>query len=182
MAPEEWEGIFMANLLTLEIIAGYTRPVFSLKNNITCLIDTGADTPVWTQGVDRLNDAFQAEQIKGKKFFLSGFGTGHEIVDVYRVSELELLGTGERIVFKNIVVACISRPTMVADLILPNTAFTHMNVILRNMDVEAPIVEIEHKKEEYYVNPIYSSVDDSYRLSKHMDRHLYFLLLCFRSH
>lgn len=68
----------MANLLTLEIIAGYTRPVFSLKNNITCLIDTGADTLVWTQGVDRLNDAFQAEQIKGKKFFLSGFGTGHE--------------------------------------------------------------------------------------------------------
>ena len=31
MAPEEWEGIFMANLLKLEIIAGYTRPVISLK-------------------------------------------------------------------------------------------------------------------------------------------------------
>ena len=152
----------MASLLTLEIIAGYIRPVFSLKNNITCLIDTGADTPVWTQGVERLHDAFHAEQIKDKRCFLSGFGTGHEIVDVYRISDLELIGTGKKIVFKNIVVACISRPTMVADLILPNTAFNHMNVMLRNMDVEAPIVEIEHKKEGYYVNPIYSSIDDSY--------------------
>ena len=152
----------MESLLTLEILTGYTRPVFSLKNNITCLIDTGADTPVWTQGVERLKDAFEVELVMGKKFFLSGFGTGHEVVDVYKVSDLELSGAGEKIVFKNMVVACISRPSMVADLILPNTAFDHMNLILRNLDVENPVVEIEHRKEEYYVNPIYSSVDEAF--------------------
>ena len=162
MVAAVWEGIFMANLLTLEVLSGYTRPVFSLKDNITCLIDTGADTPVWTQGVERLNDAFKAEQVDGKKFLLSGFGKGHEIVDVYKIYDVVLPGTGEQIVFKSMLVACISRPLMVADLILPNTAFNHMNVILRNLDVVSPVVEIEHKKEEYYVNPIFSKADESY--------------------
>ena len=53
----------MANLLTLKILNGYTRPVFSLGGDITCLVDTGADTPVWTQGSDTLNDMFTAKQV-----------------------------------------------------------------------------------------------------------------------
>ena len=44
-------------------------------------------------------------------------------------------------------------------MILPVTALSHMNFILRNLDVEYPVVEIEHEKDEYYVNPIYSSAD-----------------------
>lgn len=39
----------MANLLTLDIIDGYTRPVVLLKEDITCLIDTGADVPVFSR-------------------------------------------------------------------------------------------------------------------------------------
>lgn len=152
----------MASLLTLEILLGYTRPVFSLKDNITCLIDSGADTPVWTQGGDRLKDAFEVEKIEGKKFLLSGFGVGYEIVDVYRITNLELSGEGDNVVFKSITVACTSRPTMVADLILPNTAFNHMNLTLRNLDVDYPVVEIEHKKKDYFVNPIFSSVDEAF--------------------
>ena len=152
----------MASLLTLEILLGYTRPVFSLKDNITCLIDSGADTPVWTQGEDRLKDVFEVEKIEGKKFLLSGFGVGYEIVDVYRVNNLELIGEGDSVVFKSITVACTSRPTMVADLILPNTAFNHMNLTLRNLDVDYPVVEIEHKKKDYFVNPIFSSIDEAF--------------------
>ena len=152
----------MASSLTLEIITGYTRPVVPLKDGVTCLIDSGADTPVWTQGAERLCKSFKAEKINGKKFFLSGFGTGYEIVDVYIITDLELIGVGDKIIFKKIAVACTSRPTMVADLILPNTAFSHMNVLLRNLDVESPIVEIEHKKEEYYINPIFGSNDNKF--------------------
>ena len=40
----------MANLLTFKMLSGYTRPVVSIAKDVTCLIDTGADTPVWTQG------------------------------------------------------------------------------------------------------------------------------------
>lgn len=69
---------------------------------------------------------------------------------------------GDRIVFKNMTVACTLRPSMVADLILPATAFSHMNYTIRNLDVESPCVEIEHKKEEYYVNPIYNNTDSRF--------------------
>ena len=53
----------MANLLTLKILNGYTRPVISLADDITCLVDTGADTPVWTQGSESLEKMFKANLI-----------------------------------------------------------------------------------------------------------------------
>lgn len=152
----------MANLLTLDIIDGYTRPVVLLKEDITCLIDSGADVPVWTRGSDKLLGSYQAKQIQGKKFLLSGFGKEAEIVDVYSISDLELKDEGgtDRIVFKNLTVACTERPYMVANLILPATAFSHMNYTIKNIEVENPVVEIYHTKTEYSVSPVYSSVDN----------------------
>ena len=68
-APVVWEDISMANLLTLEILSGYPRPVINIGEDITCLIDSGSDTPVWTQGADRLLDSFAVEKVEGKSFF-----------------------------------------------------------------------------------------------------------------
>ncbi len=48
----------MANLLTFKMLSGYTRPVVSIAKDVTCLIDTGADTPVWTQGSETLKDVY----------------------------------------------------------------------------------------------------------------------------
>ena len=83
---------------------------------------------------------------------------------IKNVLSLRLKGVGkdgesDEITFKSLVVACTMRPAMVADLILPATALSHMNFILRNLDVEYPVVKVEHEKDEYYVNPIYSSID-----------------------
>ena len=157
----------MANLLTLKVLKGYTRPVVSLREGLTCLIDSGADTPIWTKGAERLGRFYKSEKVAEKKFLLSGFGHGYEIVDVYKVSDVELSGVdedgvGDKVVFKNIIVGCTSRPSMVADLILPNTVFSHMNLILRNLNVQYPTVEIEHEKEDYFVNPIYRMDDDRF--------------------
>ena len=49
----------MANLLTLDIVDGYVRPVVLVKDDITCLIDTGANIPVWTRGLERLKTQYQ---------------------------------------------------------------------------------------------------------------------------
>ena len=151
----------MANLLTLNIMDGYTRPVVLLEKDVTCLFDTGADIPVWTQGSATLGKAFKAEKIEGKKFLLSGFGKEPEIVEAYRISDLVLEGDdGDKIVFKSMTIACTLRPYMVANLIFPATAFSHMNYTIRNIEVENPVVEIYHTKTEYSVSPIYSSVDN----------------------
>ena len=153
----------MASLLTLRIIKGYTRPVISLKEDVTCLIDTGADIPVWTQGSESLKRAFNAKGMKDKKFILSGFGKEPEIADVYNIADVILRDNkGDVITFKNLTVACTARPAMVAHLILPATAFSHMNYTICNVGVQKPVVEIEHYKDEYYVNPIFSSVDDRF--------------------
>ena len=151
----------MANLLTLNIMDGYTRPVVLLEKDVTCLFDTGADIPVWTQGSEALKKVFSAEKIKGKKFLLSGFGKEPEIVGAYRISDLVLKGEDEdRVVFKSMTIACTLRPYMVASLILPATAFSHMNYMIRNIEVDNPVVEIYHTKIEYSVSPVYSSVDN----------------------
>ena len=50
------------------MLDGYTRPVISIGDDVTCLIDTGADAPVWTQGAEILEDVFKAELVSGKKF------------------------------------------------------------------------------------------------------------------
>ncbi|MBR1742464.1 MAG: hypothetical protein IJ733_11490 [Lachnospiraceae bacterium] len=73
----------MAKLLILKILAGYTRPVVSIGEDITCLLDTGADTPVWTQGSESLKKVFHAEKIEGKRFILSGFGKEPVAAGVY---------------------------------------------------------------------------------------------------
>ena len=141
----------MANLLTLRVIKGYTRPIISLGKEVTCLIDTGADTPVWTRGSERL------------LILLSGFGKEAEIVDVYRISDLTLKGEDEdRIIFKSMIVACTERPSMAATLILPATAFSHMNYMIHNVGVPRPVVDIYHDKEEYAVSPIFSRINEDF--------------------
>lgn len=142
----------MANLLTLKVLEGYDRPVFSLPvtlrtaieedgnadriDAISCLVDTGANIPVWTRGADMLLRYFQTAPIKDKQFILSGFGKVAEKVAAYRITDFSMEGEdGDRIVFKSLTIACTERPAMVANLILPATAFNHMNYTVRNVGV-----------------------------------------------
>lgn len=62
------EGIFMANWLKIEISSKHTRPIVVTENNISCLIDTGADTPVWTSGSLALVGKLGAKKVEGKHF------------------------------------------------------------------------------------------------------------------
>ena len=154
----------MENWLRLELDSNYSRPVIMLDGVINCLIDTGSDTPVWTWGRELLVSKLKAKKEEGKHFLLSGFGKNPEVTDVYTIPELELKAEdgSDRVVFKNLVVACTSRTDMIAKLILPATAFSHMNYMIRNEGVDIPRLEIEHKKEEYFVRPRYGKKDERF--------------------
>ncbi len=152
----------MANLLMLELISRYTRPVILLNQHINCLIDTGADTPVWTEGDLPLIKEFNAVLVEDKNYILSGFGKMPEIVPVYRIPELILKNDDDKIIFRDMTVACTSRPYMIAPLIIPATVFSKMNYTFRNIGVAKPRLEIEHEKTEYYVRPMYSAKDKRY--------------------
>ena len=68
----------------------------------------------------------------------------------------------QKIVFRNLTVACTSRPSMMAYLILPATALSHTNYTVRNVGVNTPVIEIEHDKDEYFVNSIYRRDDNRF--------------------
>ena len=153
----------MVNLLKLELSSQYSRPVIVVNDHIYCLIDTGANTPVWTYGADTLIEEFDAVEITGIKFVLSGFGKIAEETPVFQIPKL-VLGdiNGEYIEFHGMYIACTLRPTMVTPLILSATMFTHMNYMIRNLAVKGPTLEIEHEKNDYYVRPVYNELDNKY--------------------
>ena len=64
----------MANLLTLKVLDGYTRPVISIGDDVTRLIDTGADTPVWTQGAEILEDDLRRSWLAAKSLYFPVLG------------------------------------------------------------------------------------------------------------
>ena len=149
----------MANWLMLDMKKRYTRPIVTLDGGISCMIDTGADTPVWTTGSDTIERELNARKVEDKHYILSGFGKDYEVAYVYEIPELKLACDNDSIVFKGLLVACTMRPTMIARLILPASALSHMNYLIHNVGIETPRVEIEHDKNEYYVRPKYSSID-----------------------
>ena len=154
----------MANLLKLDLIRRYVKPAILLNSKINCLIDTGADTPVWTMGEKSLIHDLKAEPVRDKRFLLSGFGKEPEIVPVYQIPEIVIKSEedDDELVFKNMLIACTLRPTMTFPLIIPATMLLKMNYTIRNIGDSAPKLEIEHEQHEYYVRPVYSIKDDSY--------------------
>ena len=154
----------MANLLKLDLIKRFVKPAILLNGRINCLVDTGADTPVWTMGEKSLIHDLKAVPVDDKRFLLSGFGKDSEIVPVYQIPKIVLKDTynSDELVFRNILVACTLRPSMAFPLILPATMLSQMNYTIRNIGDNAPELQIEHIKQTYYVRPIYSVKNSKY--------------------
>lgn len=122
------------------------------KPDLTYLIDTGADTPVWCKGKDELIDVFpQADKIDSK-FLLGGFGKEPELVDVFRIPQFVLTDGDASIVYRNLILAVTDRPSMGVDFILPASIFNHMRVVVdRISSVVNPKLEIESEKDDIMV-------------------------------
>lgn len=60
-------------------------------DNFNCLIDTGARVPVWCAAGKDLLMTYYPNCIKqNAKFILTGFGTGYEVADVYKIPDFIL--------------------------------------------------------------------------------------------
>ena len=103
------------------------------KGDLTYLIDTGADTPVWCKGEDEFLDLYPYAEKLNSKFVLSGFGKEPEIVDVFRLSEFDLTDGNDHVIYKNLVLAVTNRPQINVDLILPSSLFDHMIIEVDRM-------------------------------------------------
>lgn len=140
--------------LTFDLKKGTLKSVFISPDmsDLTFLIDTGADTPVWCKGEDEFKDIFPYAEKMESKFLLSGFGKEPEIVDVYKISEFKFSDGNESILYKNLVLAVTNRPQINVDLILPASMFDHMIVEVDRMtSVVYPHVSIESQMDVYPV-------------------------------
>lgn len=150
--------------LKKKLLSRYDKPVILIKapgsdREIYCLLDTGADTPVFTMGECNLKLYFpEAELVQGKIYELYGFGTGKEILPMYRVPNFKIesdygskgdTSAGDYIEFKELYIACCSRPAIGYPLVLSATMFSHMNYTIYNVGKNERQMEIVHNKIMY---------------------------------
>lgn len=140
--------------LTFDLKRGTLKTVFICpdREDLTYLIDTGADTPVWCKGEKEFLDLFPDAEKLDSKFILSGFGKEPEVVDVYKLSEFSLTDGNEDVLYRNLVLAVTNRPQINVDLILPSSLFDHMIVEIDRMtSVVYPHITIQSQTKEYPV-------------------------------
>ena len=140
-----------------------SRPAIYVEANdakIKCLIDTGADTPVWTSGEELLLKAFPDAKLQKDLYFdLGGFGVGNEKVPVYKIEEFIIKSDydDEYIVFKNLLVACCTRDRISYPMILSATMLKHINYSIINIGKRAPLFKMKYSKREYEIRPIFKN-------------------------
>ena len=150
----------MVYLLEKNIDNTRSRPAIFVKvqdNNIKCLIDTGADTPVWTLGSDLLIKAFPDAELKKDLFFeLGGFGKGKEKIPVYNIPVFTIKSdySDDYIQFNNLLVACCIRNNIYYPLILSATMLSHTNYEIINFGKCAPLLRLRYEKREYEIRPV----------------------------
>ena len=81
----------MSKILIMQLSNKRIKPIFTTitpaNKQIKCLLDTGADMPVWCGSEGLLKIVFPKVELIDKKFLLGGFGRKAEMVDVYKISK-----------------------------------------------------------------------------------------------
>lgn len=152
----------MAYLLKKNLDNKSDRPIIytDVANNkvIKCLIDTGADTPVWTSGETLFLKAFpDAKLVDDILFELGGFGKESELVPVYKIPKFVIKSDYDNniIVFNNLLIACYIKNSISIPLILSATMFKHTNYSILNIGEDVPMLTINYNKSEYEIGMRY---------------------------
>lgn len=111
-------------------------------NNFNCLIDTGARVPVWCAGKDLLITYYPNCIKQNAKFILTGFGTGYEVADVYKIPDFILADSKQSISYHDMMVAVTNRDYAFY-MILSYTMFNKMNISINTFTNKGRIHMIE---------------------------------------
>lgn len=154
-------------IVTINLIRGRTSPVFRIFADdkvVLCMLDTGANIPVWCAGIDLLREMYlncyrlekNGEVIA---FNLKGFGGKGELAEVYCIPVFRLYN----LEFLNLLV--VINPIVQnygCHLILSYTLFTKTDYSIINSREDSPILEIQTNSNVYYCSPRYWVQDTRY--------------------
>lgn len=144
----------MSKTLSMQLSNRSAKPVFttitSADKQIKCMLDTGADMPVWCGSEGLLKIVFPKAQLADKKFLLSGFGRKPEIADIYTIPEFIIKGENESLTFQNLYIASSFGRNFGCDLILSATMFKQMDYAILNRKRDTSVLEITYDRDVYY--------------------------------
>lgn len=151
--------------LSFPVVSGVKvgRPFFSIDvggYTIRCLIDSGADIPVWCKSLELFQLCFP-KAVFFKDTAIRGFGKGAEECSIYLVDDLALCDQNDnRMNFKRFKVAVLDKPSIPCELILSITLFSKMECLF-DYRSHPPQISIVGDKDEYGVG-IYQDTDSVY--------------------
>jgi hypothetical protein len=91
-----------------------------------CLIDTGANMPVWCTGENTFKQCYEDAIMMSSVCILKGFGKDYEVCNVYNIPYFRLSDGNKTIVFKNLPIAVLERD-YAFELIISNTMINQLN-------------------------------------------------------
>ncbi len=148
----------MPKVLNMQLSNKSTKPVFITLTpsgkRIKCMLDTGADMPVWCGSGSLLKIVFPEIVLSDKKFLLSGFGRKPEMVGIYKIPEFMIKAEDESLTFQNLYMASSFGRNFGCDLILSATMFSHMDYSILNRKKETSVLEITYDRDVYYTQLI----------------------------
>lgn len=148
----------MSKTLYMKLSNKSAKPIFKTKTpsnkQINCMLDTGADMPVWCGSEGLLKLVFPEAELLDKKFLLSGFGRNPEVVEVYRIPSFFIGDEIGTLFFQNLYVASSFGRNFGCDLILSSTMFQHMDYAILNRDRSQSILKITYDKSVYYTQVV----------------------------
>ncbi len=147
----------MSKVLNLQLTNENVKPVFEVSAGaelISCMLDTGAEMPVWCGAKELFVAAFPDAVLYENKFILGGFGGKGALVDVYRIPCFSILGMSDDtgVVFQNMYCAVQFDRGFGCDLILSATLFGKMDyTILNRISSLDRRLRLEYDKDSYTV-------------------------------
>ena len=144
--------------LVLELVSRKSRPVFRYSvgtEELTFMLDTGAETPVYCMTENDLLRAFPSAIKKEETYKLTGFGVGAVDAASFIIPEFKLEKDGSCYIIKNLQILQTYRPDIGCDFLLSDTVFSNVDTFIYRHGKKQ--MEIRYYKAEYQCTPIYGN-------------------------
>ena len=129
------------------------------KFELSCLVDTGANTPIWFAGVDYLKECFKGAEETPYKTIISGLGQKPYVnVPVYKIPVFKLVGieVGE-LIYHDLLIPVLEAKKANTDMIISLTMLNRMDFSFSyNNSITKGYLNITFSKPNYYIKPIFS--------------------------
>ncbi|MBQ9438952.1 MAG: hypothetical protein IJU50_11560 [Lachnospiraceae bacterium] len=137
--------------LALQLFNQKSRPSFQYTSNdikVMCLIDSGAETPVWCSGEELFLSAYPKAIKQNYDSEIRGFGKGADKGKVYVIPDFFIADGKETYRIKNLQVAVCYHPLIGYDFVMSDTMFAKTDTFIHRMG--GKYIEFFYEKEIYH--------------------------------